>query len=271
MAGHAVTLPDPTSILPFLGLFTIVILKPEGLLGCRIPTLHLPPLSILQDNHFAFAPAGTLPGDENVARIFDVLGMIGLDPVPESCGMIPLSPEYPEFEQQRYWRLILPPEAILAALMTRITIGTFEGEEIRLAQEIYHTLRLEALAHGPDCGGRSGGGSGGGSGQGHGSSGPGARGGGRDGGGLSGDKFIAHERNPRSRNPRSRNREPPRKKARRTGEGDLGEKGGVKSCPLKTAEPGLSDTSCEQSFIISYTFLTEFDKQPLQYHVKEST
>jgi hypothetical protein len=208
MAGYAVTLPDPTSILPFLGLFTIVILKPGDLLGCCIPTLHLPALSILQDNHFALAPAGTLPGGENVARIFDVLGMIGLDSIPDSFGAIPLSPEYPEFGQQRYWRLTLPPEAILAALIARVAMSIFEGEEIHLAQEIYYTLGLEALARVPHGGGGPsggggpdrGGGSGGGSGRGCGGSGPGARGGGVGGGGLSGGKFSAHKRNLRSTN-----------------------------------------------------------------------
>ena len=95
---------------------------------------------MLQDNHFALAPDGTLLGDENVARIFDVLGMVRLNPVPELPGVIPLSPEYPEFGQQCYWRLTLPTEAILAALIARIAIGTFGGEEIRLAQVIYLTL-----------------------------------------------------------------------------------------------------------------------------------
>jgi len=257
MAGRAVSLPDPTSILPFLGLFTLVTLKPGGLVGCRIPTQHLPALSILQDNHFALAPDGTLPGDENVAPIFDVLGMVGLDPVPESLGVIPLSPEYPEFGQQRYWRLTLPTEAILAALIARITIGTFEGEEIHLARVIYLTLSLEAMEHGPHGGSGPGGGGGpdrgGGSGRGRGGSRPGAGGG--SGGGLSGAKPSTHQRNLRSTD-----REPPRKRGRSTGEGDLGEKGGLRSRLLESAESGLGDKSCEQSFIKSHTFLTEFDK-----------
>lgn len=100
--GEGVELPDPTTILPFLGLFTIVILKPEQLVGCFICTQHLPALSILQDNNFVLAPNGTSPADENAARIFDVLEIVNGDPQ-ISLGLIPLSPEIPEFHQQRYW------------------------------------------------------------------------------------------------------------------------------------------------------------------------
>lgn len=218
MAGHAVPLPDPTSIMPFLGLFILVISKPRDLVGCHIPTLHLPALSIFQDNRFALAPDGTLPGDENVARIFDVLELVGLDSVPDSAGWIPLSPEYPEFQQQRFWRLTLQPEAVLSALMARVAVGTFRGEEIRLARAIYFALSLEAeeLQSGPSIG--DGFGSGCGFVRGHGE--PGARGGG------DGVKSGAHERNI----------EPLRERDRRMVEDDLSEMGSLRSCPSETAE-----------------------------------
>jgi hypothetical protein len=228
MAGHDVPLPNPISILPFLGLFVIVILKPEDLVGCRIPTLHLPALSILQDNRFILAPDGTLPGDENAARIFDVLGLVGLDPVPDSDGSILLSPEYPAFPQQRFWQLPSQPEAILSALMTRVAVGTFRGEEIRLARAIYFALSFEAEEF------RSGSSIGDGFGSGRGHSEPGVR------GGSDGVKSSAHERNLETLHQR----------AQRMGEDNQGEKGGLRSRPLETAESGLSDNS-EQSFIKS--------------------
>lgn len=211
MAGHDVpALPDPRPILPFLQLFTIVILKPGSLLGRCLLTLHLPALSILQDDHFVLAPDGTLPGDENVARIFDVLEMtrIGLDPVPESLGVIPLSSEHPEFTQQRYWRLTLPTEAILAALIARVATGTFESEEILVARAIYHKLSLEiveAKLHG-------GGGPSSGSGPGRG----GGRGGhgGKSGRGCGGSGLTSTHK----MKLRSTNREPPRKDGRRWSE-----------------------------------------------------
>jgi hypothetical protein len=42
--------------------------------------------------------------DENVAQIFDVLA-VSAHPPPISPGVVPLSPDDPEFEQRRYWWL----------------------------------------------------------------------------------------------------------------------------------------------------------------------
>ncbi|KAM6502735.1 hypothetical protein JOM56_002712 [Amanita muscaria] len=122
--GHVVNLPiDPTAILPYVPLFVIVILKPEQLGGRCISTLHLPPLSILEGNRFVLAPNGTLPTDQNVARIFDVLGIAAAKP-PKSAGWIPLSLVDAEFNQQRYWRLPVNAEAILAMLFSRISTAS---------------------------------------------------------------------------------------------------------------------------------------------------
>lgn len=134
------SLPDPTPILPFLWLSTIVILKPESVLRRCIVTDSLPALSILQNNQFTFASNGTLPGDANVARVFDVLE---LNPVPNSYGRIPLSLEDPGFREQRYWRLTLSMEAILAALMAQVGTGVFESQEIRVVQAIYRDLMID--------------------------------------------------------------------------------------------------------------------------------
>jgi hypothetical protein len=164
--GHdVVQLPDPTPILPYLGLFTIVALKSQNF--C-IATLHLPPLFILENNHFVIAPDGTSPMDENVARIFDA-AVITADSQ-NSAGWIPLSPEDTEFNEQRYWRLPVKFEAILAALFSRIANSPFGGcEEVRMAQTIFCMLRLQGLQL-QDIGG-GGPGHGGGSGRGGGPSG----------------------------------------------------------------------------------------------------
>ncbi|KAF5382097.1 hypothetical protein D9615_004218 [Tricholomella constricta] len=250
MTGAIVALPDPAPILPFLGLFSIVILKPEGLVRRRISTQHLPALSILQDNRFMLAPDGTPPEGANVARIFDVLATGALDPVPVSQGMIPLSAEDPEFRQRRYWRLTVLPEAILTALMARNSLGTFRGEEIDVATRIYHILSLEAMQRnqlgpagggGPGDGGGPGhgGGPGRGGGRGRGRGGRSGRGrGGSGGGGPSGDNSS-----PQKRTLRSTNREPPRKKGREGGQGK--KKGGLRSGSLEAVESGLGDTRCE--------------------------
>jgi len=149
-AGHTTPLPDPTSILPYLNLFTIVVLRPESLVGCRISTLHLPAISTLVNNQFLPAPDGTSADDENAVRIYDFLELVSrLDTRPASMspGQIPLSPKYSDFGQRRYWRLALPLDAVLAALITQTTVGpgTYDSEEIRLVQSIYHTLNQEAF------------------------------------------------------------------------------------------------------------------------------
>ncbi|KAF9519337.1 hypothetical protein BS47DRAFT_25971 [Hydnum rufescens UP504] len=91
MTGTHVALPDLDSIFPYLGLFTLVILRPGDVLRCCISTQHLPRLSILQNNQFEPAPYMTSQVGENVARIFDVMAT-AVNPLPKSSGIIPLSP-----------------------------------------------------------------------------------------------------------------------------------------------------------------------------------
>jgi hypothetical protein len=109
--GCSVDLPDPTAVLPYLGLFTLVILTPEKVKGHEIATTHLPNLSILSNGNFIAVPDAS-PTAPNVARIFDVLATIRANP-PKQRGHIPLSPQDPEFRQQRYWRLTTKIGAVI--------------------------------------------------------------------------------------------------------------------------------------------------------------
>lgn len=99
--GCSVDLPDPTAVLPYLGLFTLVILTPEKVKGHEIATTHLPNLSILSNGNFIPAPDAS-PTAPNVAHIFDVFATIHDNP-PKQRGHIPLSSQDPKFRQQRYW------------------------------------------------------------------------------------------------------------------------------------------------------------------------
>jgi hypothetical protein len=159
MTGTAVALPNLTSILPFLGLFSIVTLKPVEVMRCCISTQHLPTLSILQNNHFRPAPSGKLHDDRNVAWIFDYSAIA--DTAPEiSMGYIPLSSEHAKFEQKRYWRLPLTIEAVLIGLMDRVGQSVYECAEINCAQDIYDVLSLLRRGNvlvGLSSGGRRGG------------------------------------------------------------------------------------------------------------------
>jgi len=123
-----VALPDVTPILPYLGLFSIVVLRPRDTAGCSILTPHLPALSILQNNQFVPAPDGTSPADQNAARIIDVQA-ITTDP-PESLGMIPLSPTAAEFAHRRYWRLPVNTGGVLATLIPRLAEDVFDDKAV---------------------------------------------------------------------------------------------------------------------------------------------
>ncbi|KAF9519335.1 hypothetical protein BS47DRAFT_1337094 [Hydnum rufescens UP504] len=184
MEGADVALPDLDSVKPYLGLFTLVILRPSDVFGRCISTQHLPELSILQGDQFEIAPTGTSPVGENVARIFDVQA-IAADPPPKSSGIIPLSPKDPEFKEQRYWRLPLGIGAVCAALIAYVALESYTSHEICCAQEIMAVLVLRRLQRGPSSGGTIGP-------SGAGSSGGGARlsgsHGGQHGSGPSGEK-----------------------------------------------------------------------------------
>jgi hypothetical protein len=66
--GTQVELPEPKAILPYLGLFTMLTINPTEVTGFRIPTLHLPSLSILCGTKFVKATSATA---EKVPRVFE--------------------------------------------------------------------------------------------------------------------------------------------------------------------------------------------------------
>jgi hypothetical protein len=139
--GTSVDLPDPNAILPYLDLFSLVVLTPDDLKGHILLTPHLPDLSILQNNRFIAAPANMLPTAPNVARIFDVVAVIDARPL-RQFGHIPLSPEDPAFRHKRYWRLPTKIGPILAALVDRVRYIVDGCEEIVVARQIHSILIL---------------------------------------------------------------------------------------------------------------------------------
>ena len=142
--GRQIDLPDFTSILPYIGLYSLVALHPEALDNLAIPTLHFPRLSMIQDTRFVPAPAHTSPLAPNAARIFDVLSLPNVAPL--SPGLIPLSSSVPGFNEQRYWRLPVQQGVILESMMQRaISIPANRYEEIQLSRAIYSYLTLQSL------------------------------------------------------------------------------------------------------------------------------
>jgi hypothetical protein len=145
-----VDLPGIEPILPYLGLYTLVILLPNKLDGSEIPAHHRPDLFVLDGNRFISAPPNTLPDASGVARIFDV--SVISDELPKAYYTIPLSPKHAAFTQQRYWRVPAKPEVILTMLMDRIRgVTETSCEEINRARIIYcklllHKVRMHGIA-----------------------------------------------------------------------------------------------------------------------------
>ena len=159
---------DIKTILPYIGLFTLVTLKPAAVRYERIITQYLPNLSIIEDSRFVEAPVHTPATAGNVACIFHSKA-INHD-MPLSYGAIPLSPEDEAFTERRYWQLPVSPAAIFAALLERLGQDSSECDDIKLALNIRDTLSLQShnsyvpdYDAGPsDSSGPSGGGGGGG-------------------------------------------------------------------------------------------------------------
>jgi len=149
--GREVDLPNVQSILPFLGLYSLVILQPTELDGLRLLSHHLPALSVLQDDQFVLAPPDTEPDVPGTARIFDALAMIDktdIALVPAAAAavasyQIPLSPHDAEFAHRRYWRVPAKPGVMLMMLLERIRHLTSSAcEEVNHARVIWGILMI---------------------------------------------------------------------------------------------------------------------------------
>ena len=104
-------------------------------------TPHLPGLSVILDNEFQEAPANTSATAENVARIFDSLGIE--DDTHLNFDRVPLAPGVAGFEEKRYWRLPVFAGAIFAALMARLQNDLSDCEDILLARRIVGHLMMK--------------------------------------------------------------------------------------------------------------------------------
>jgi hypothetical protein len=168
--GLPVDLPDPSLIIPFLGLYSLVILSPGQVTGLQLVTPRLPKIFKRDGRHFIPAPDDTLPNAPDVARIFDVLGRN--DDSEYVYGRIPLSPSFPDFPERRFWRLPARLGVVLAMLMERVPLAESKCSEVELARGILSAVELKRLGFdvsslhsggGPTAGGSSDGGPSGGS------------------------------------------------------------------------------------------------------------
>ena len=128
----------PSVILPFLDLYTLLILNPEPLVGAEIPTLishHFP------SSKGQFRPPTTRLAEAKAVRIFDPIDVVTNDP-PVSLGIIPLAPkdEDYEFERQFYWRLPIHTEVVLSVVLSQSFNRALDCLEIDLLRMIHGTL-----------------------------------------------------------------------------------------------------------------------------------
>jgi hypothetical protein len=133
-----VPLPDPASVLPYLGLYTIVTLRTDAASETRIATTHFPRLSVLRGSTFIKAPARTLATSEKAARIFDASAINNTTPIND--GSVPISPQDSRFKEQRYWRIPVTPEAILSAFIERLNLDNSNCEDVNLGRYIRSAL-----------------------------------------------------------------------------------------------------------------------------------
>jgi hypothetical protein len=221
-------IPDPSLILPYIGLYTIVRLNPDELGRIKIPVASFPSLSILSNGQWVSAPPETAPTAPNTARIFDAR----INDPPESLGVIPLYEGHPQDSQTRYWRL---PKAtlggILSAGMLRAVISSSDVDaELVRVRILYGHLQILYAETGAGPPGPSGDGP-----SGSGSAGPGGGGsarpggGGPSGGGPSGGGFAGSS--PRKRGAQDKTpKRPSKRQARGSGAGPTS--AGSKSCAV---------------------------------------
>lgn len=142
-------LPDPSAILPYIGLYTIVHLKATELQDFTHCTPFFPPLSILHNGQWGNESTRTPSIAPNVARIFDSLAVNASGQRP-SPGVIPLHPDHPHYPQKQYWRL---PKTtlggILSAVMWHVRANLFtadRSDELRMVELLHCLLTLKEFS-----------------------------------------------------------------------------------------------------------------------------
>jgi hypothetical protein len=132
--------------MPFIGLYSLVTLRPSEVINLCLVTPHLPELSQLNGRTFTKAPENMSPNAPDVARIFSSFGM--KKDVKEIYGRIPLSPSLPDFAERRFWRLPAQLGAVLAMLVEHALTADSTYEEIKLARAIQAVIELKSQQYG---------------------------------------------------------------------------------------------------------------------------
>lgn len=136
------------SILPFLGLYSLVPLRIEELASAdaKVLTPLRPDLSIYREGHWLIAPFDeVLPDNALIARIYDAASLSPDHFLSNSFGIIPLVEEDPEFDKNHFWRLPVDLGVVLAAFLDRAIVvpDSWSTYHVRLAKSIYALLYVQ--------------------------------------------------------------------------------------------------------------------------------
>jgi len=89
------------------------------------------------------APASTSAASANAARIFDSSPIDNA--MPMCIGAIPLSPQDPRFQEQCYWRIPVPADAILAAFIAQLPADKSQCTAVKLARFISVSIEMKMI------------------------------------------------------------------------------------------------------------------------------
>lgn len=133
-------LPDPRSILPYLGLYTLVPLAPERLINVNFLVFSEAELSEIHNGRWTVVPPGRTPSSSTTARIHDTTALRLTDRADSSPKIDLSTTARPE---QRYWRLPTRIAPMLAALLDRVAfLANSDCEEIKLAIRLRNLLLI---------------------------------------------------------------------------------------------------------------------------------
>jgi len=145
-------LPDPSSILPYIGLYTIVHLKATQLRNVDFMAGYFPPPSVLRNGRWEDARTRSTSTGPNVARIFDSLAVNDSGQRP-SPGLIPLHPDHPHYSPKQYWHL---PKTSLGGILSAVVLRAMNSpstadDELEMVRALHMLLRRRRMG-GVDAG-----------------------------------------------------------------------------------------------------------------------
>jgi len=136
--GDVGDLPDPSQILTYLDLFTIVVLQSAPTVGRTIIAHAHPQRLIFRNGDFWDTRAALT--NPNVIQMFNVVDIATNNPAVVHGPFIQFDPDSPHY----HWRLPIDAQIILAMVISRFNDTVDDWEELQLIEQI-HTQRATWL------------------------------------------------------------------------------------------------------------------------------